>query len=421
MRIGRKRSGRSDQSGRRRGVRHLAVVVAALGVAVMGLPSVASAQVDGSPSGLSDVGLYCNGVKPTWVGTPGNDVYYGTPGDDVIVAGSGNDTIYGGGGHDLICGNDGNDLLFGQGGIDTIYGGAGNDKINGGRSIDMLYGGPGRDLLDGEHGPDVMRGNGGDDVLRGGDHNDDLHGGAGDDRLLGGRGANHCNGGVNVANCDRPPTEQYLTRKGWSVQDQESYGQAAWLRYELARDNVGGPFTEPLSNALFHRLSGITCARCVQLHHEHTSATFTAHFNNLARAVIDRTGQLRLHTPPKFRLEVDSGEMSQARDVWSRDAGSSAFEDFNDAREDMAAANEALGKANEEAGAANDNGDAQGLSNALGDMEQAYRDGADAAARAKAVIDSVIEDDEDDEDDGGDGGGEGDGGRTPGPGCGHHC
>jgi Ca2+-binding RTX toxin-like protein len=55
----------------------------------------------------------CEGLRPTLLGTGGNDVLTGTSGNDVIHGGDGDDVINGGGGTDTICGGDGNDTING--------------------------------------------------------------------------------------------------------------------------------------------------------------------------------------------------------------------------------------------------------------------------------------------------------------------
>jgi len=80
----------------------------------------------------------CDGVKPTKIGTEGNDNLTGTAGNDVIVGLGGNDTISGLGGNDKICGGSGNDILTGGDGSDTFTGGSGADTFNGGPKVDTV-------------------------------------------------------------------------------------------------------------------------------------------------------------------------------------------------------------------------------------------------------------------------------------------
>lgn len=124
------------------------------------------------------------GLKPTIVGTNGNDVLRGTPGPDVIFAGDGNDRIAGLGGNDVIVGGAGNDVLYGGDGDDVLNGGDGNDVLYGKQGTDVLYGGAGDDVL--VHlpgwGVDRLYAGDGDDDLRALDGNRDwLNGGRGTD------------------------------------------------------------------------------------------------------------------------------------------------------------------------------------------------------------------------------------------------
>jgi Ca2+-binding RTX toxin-like protein len=123
---------------------------------------------------------YCDGLKPTIVGTPGDDILYGTDGPDVVVGRAGNDTLHGGAGADHLCGNEGDDALHGGGGGDQMIGGAGDDTLHGGGGDDTLHGGDGDDTLHGGAGDDDLFGSGGDDSLDGGDHalRDSCYGGA---------------------------------------------------------------------------------------------------------------------------------------------------------------------------------------------------------------------------------------------------
>ena len=90
----------------------------------------------------------CQGLAPTIVGTPGDDVLSGGNGVDVVMGLGGNDTITGGNGNDVICGGDGDDVLRGGNGDDVLLGGAGDDQLYGDNGNDTLTGGPGTDLLD---------------------------------------------------------------------------------------------------------------------------------------------------------------------------------------------------------------------------------------------------------------------------------
>ena len=95
-----------------------------------------------------DLAETCNGLVPTIVGTPGNDVLDGGNGADVIMGLGGNDVIRGGNGNDVVCGGAGNDRLEGGNGTDVLLGGFGDDRLSGGNGTDTLTGGPGTDALE---------------------------------------------------------------------------------------------------------------------------------------------------------------------------------------------------------------------------------------------------------------------------------
>ncbi|MGH3998561.1 MAG: hypothetical protein ACRDTJ_13995, partial [Pseudonocardiaceae bacterium] len=138
--------------------------------------TVESAETDENPDNNTDTEdttvseLLCNGLVPTRVGTPGNDVLLGTNGNDVIHGVGGHDVISSGSGDDTVCGGDGNDVLsgldrlFGEGGRDVLNGGAGNDELSGGAERDVLSGGNGNDALDGGAGSDTCSGGSGADT-----------------------------------------------------------------------------------------------------------------------------------------------------------------------------------------------------------------------------------------------------------------
>jgi RTX calcium-binding nonapeptide repeat (4 copies) len=113
-------------------------------------------------------------VKPTIIGTPGDDTITGTPGKDIIIALGGDDTIDGLGGDDIIIGGSGDDIVYGRGGNDRVFGGLGDDT---------LFGNSGDDELDGGSGDDVVTGGAGNDTLRGWFGSDLVKGGPGDDYL----------------------------------------------------------------------------------------------------------------------------------------------------------------------------------------------------------------------------------------------
>jgi Ca2+-binding RTX toxin-like protein len=128
---------------------------------------------------------HCDGLAPTIVGTPGDDILSGTTGVDVIVGLGGDDQIYGHGGSDRICGHDGDDLLVGGDGADRLIGHSGDDTLRGGDGLDLLRGGRGDDTLEGGAGDDELFGSEGSDHMDGGDHTlrDGCYGGgqSGDD------------------------------------------------------------------------------------------------------------------------------------------------------------------------------------------------------------------------------------------------
>lgn len=82
------------------------------------------------------VGLQCNGLNPTLVGTQAADRLVGTARADVILGLGGDDQIEGRGGDDVVCGGAGADTLKGAGGADQLFGGPGTDQCSGGTGID---------------------------------------------------------------------------------------------------------------------------------------------------------------------------------------------------------------------------------------------------------------------------------------------
>ncbi len=125
--------------------------IVGVGVLVLGLPLVATAQVT------------CYGKTATIVGTDGNNIINGTKYPDVIAGLGGNDTINGASGNDLICGGPGNDTITGGNGSDRIDGGSGNDTISGDFGADRLFGGLGTDAMNGGIGIDLCDGGIGQD------------------------------------------------------------------------------------------------------------------------------------------------------------------------------------------------------------------------------------------------------------------
>ncbi|NNF56576.1 MAG: ExeM/NucH family extracellular endonuclease [Acidimicrobiales bacterium] len=117
---------------------------------------------------LDPSNLLCNGLVPTIVGTPGDDVIVGTNKADVIMGLGGDDVINGLNGKDVICGGPGDDEIDGGNGTDLILGGRGNDTISGGNAGDDIRGGSGDDTLYGNNGNDAIDGGAGTDTCDGG-------------------------------------------------------------------------------------------------------------------------------------------------------------------------------------------------------------------------------------------------------------
>lgn len=82
------------------------------------------------------IGLQCNGLNPTLVGTQAADRLVGTARADVILGLGGDDQIEGRGGDDVICGGTGADMLQGGAGADRLFGGPGIDQCIGGGGTD---------------------------------------------------------------------------------------------------------------------------------------------------------------------------------------------------------------------------------------------------------------------------------------------
>jgi uncharacterized repeat protein (TIGR01451 family) len=122
---------------------------------------VSATETDSDPANNTDtetttvVPVVCDGLTPTRVGTPGNDVINGTNGADVIHGLSGNDTINGANGADRICGGKDNDTIDGGNQLDRLFGDAGNDALSGGQGNDALDGGADTDTCDGGNGRDT--------------------------------------------------------------------------------------------------------------------------------------------------------------------------------------------------------------------------------------------------------------------------
>ena len=82
------------------------------------------------------IGLQCNGLGPTLVGTQAADRLAGTARADVILGLGGDDQIEGRGGDDVVCGGTGADTLLGGAGADQLFGGPGADQCSGGGGTD---------------------------------------------------------------------------------------------------------------------------------------------------------------------------------------------------------------------------------------------------------------------------------------------
>jgi uncharacterized repeat protein (TIGR01451 family) len=125
---------------------------------------------DNTVSTTTAVGVVCDGLLATIVGTSGDDVLTGTNGSDVIHGLGGDDTINGGAGADVICGGKGNDVLHGGIGSysDRLFGGDGHDRLSGGSGDDTLFGDAGNDRLFGGNGDDSLNGGTEDDLCDGG-------------------------------------------------------------------------------------------------------------------------------------------------------------------------------------------------------------------------------------------------------------
>ena len=112
------------------------LAIAALTLALMAIPAVASTAL-AAPT--------CGGLQATIVGDGASQIIVGTRRSDVIMAGGGNDLVLGLGGDDVVCGEAGRDLIFGGRGADRIFGDDGNDRLRGGVGFDELDGGAGND------------------------------------------------------------------------------------------------------------------------------------------------------------------------------------------------------------------------------------------------------------------------------------
>jgi Ca2+-binding RTX toxin-like protein len=118
-------------------------------------------------------------VKPTQVGTVGDDILYGNEGNDIIDGRAGNDTIYGG---------EGKNILLGGAGNDTIFGGAGDDQLDGGAGNNTLYGGEGKNFFVADSGNDVAYAGAGNDVFFLGNGNNTVYASEGNNQINTGLG-----------------------------------------------------------------------------------------------------------------------------------------------------------------------------------------------------------------------------------------
>ena len=155
-------------------------------------------------------GSGCNGLRPTIIGTSGNDTLIGTAGNDVIMGGNGDDVISGLGGDDIICGAGGQDEIFGGDGNDTITGGDGNDKLYGGEGNDAINGDAGKDSIRSEDGDDIVHGGDGDDNIKSGSGADTIYGDAGNDTIRGNAGDDTIYGNGGIDNLAGDDGDDYL-------------------------------------------------------------------------------------------------------------------------------------------------------------------------------------------------------------------
>lgn len=118
-------------------------------------------------------------VKPTQVGTAGDDMLFGNEGNDVIDGGDGNDYIYGG---------EGNNILLGGAGDDIIFAGAGNDQLDGGEGNNTLYGGEGKNFFVAGSGNDTAYGGADNDIFFLGNGNNTVFAAEGNNRVNTGLG-----------------------------------------------------------------------------------------------------------------------------------------------------------------------------------------------------------------------------------------
>jgi len=152
-------------------------------------------------------------VKPSIVGTAGDDQLTGTWKNDTICGNGGSDTLAGGSGNDtyLIDGHD-HIVEAANGGIDSVMSyqsytleanvenlqlmGSSNLTGTGNALPNIIVGNAGHNLLDGGSANDRIDGGAGNDTIIGGAGNDSLSGGDGNDRIDGSVGNDHMTGGA---------------------------------------------------------------------------------------------------------------------------------------------------------------------------------------------------------------------------------
>lgn len=135
-----------------------------------------------------DRSSWCLGLKPTKLGTEGDDRLTGTDRRDVITGLGGDDVIEGLGGGDVVCAGAGNDAITGGDGHDILMGEAGDDEIRGEAGDDVQRGGPGADDFRDVDGRDTYAGGAGDDLMAmdlDDEGSDAFIGGAGSDTMIG--------------------------------------------------------------------------------------------------------------------------------------------------------------------------------------------------------------------------------------------
>lgn len=116
---------------------HFQVAITMVVVTILSFIGAPQSSASTEPETFSSSGEhFCNGLRATIVGTPGDDVLIGTSGRDVILGRGGNDIIRAGTGDDVVCGGGGDDKLRGGGGDDWLDGDSGYDVLSGGSGAD---------------------------------------------------------------------------------------------------------------------------------------------------------------------------------------------------------------------------------------------------------------------------------------------